>query len=338
MQTENFESKIRRIAGTFDRRPPQTTWEQIQRELPQKPDSGTGPGLLRWGLPLALVAAVAIGLIIWPQFETPQVWMDDYILALRQAKAENKPLLLLFTRTCPDCEKLDDILERSNIDELAESYIPVRLLLDDQTPMDGAPAVPQLFPKGTLELVHLPDTHGQSAWRVKGQERTLLTWGQVWEFWMEAVFFTQRPPLLVLLTPQEEPIAQYNYIEHTELSAREIGKEIDRWLALQLDLKGEHLEGKMLFTSLCASCHNRNMKDPLTGPALGGIREKWSDYPESDLYDFIRDPQQSIYDGHPLALATWNEWKPTVMTSFSDISDGSLKKLLDYIDWQYEQN
>ena len=28
--------------------------------------------------------------------------------------------------------------------------------------------------------------------------------------------------------------------------------------------------GKELFIANCASCHNKNMKDKLTGPALGG--------------------------------------------------------------------
>ena len=32
--------------------------------------------------------------------------------------------------------------------------------------------------------------------------------------------------------------------------------------------------GEALFKANCASCHNRNMKDDLTGPALGGVEER----------------------------------------------------------------
>ncbi|MBI5914780.1 MAG: cytochrome c, partial [Bacteroidetes bacterium] len=34
--------------------------------------------------------------------------------------------------------------------------------------------------------------------------------------------------------------------------------------------------GKVLFKNNCASCHNKNMKDKLTGPALGGLQERWA--------------------------------------------------------------
>ena len=42
--------------------------------------------------------------------------------------------------------------------------------------------------------------------------------------------------------------------------------------------------GKTLFKNNCASCHNKNMKDKLTGPALGGTQERWAAYPKEDLY------------------------------------------------------
>ena len=53
-------------------------------------------------------------------------------------------------------------------------------------------------------------------------------------------------------------------------------------------------EGKTLFRNYCATCHNRNMVDDLTGPALGGTQERWSDYPQEDLYSWIRNSQALI--------------------------------------------
>lgn len=339
MEKENFETKIQRIAREFDRRPPQQTWKNIEQGIGSTGNSFRPRNLPKWALPAGLAAAILItGLLIWPQFKSEPVWMDNFWDALLLAEQENKPLLLLFTRTSPDCKRLDNILAHSDIDDLNDHYIPVRLLLDDQTPMDGAPPVIQLFSDKNIELVHLPE-YGQSALRAVDQDIILKTWGQVWEFWLEDDFHSSRPPVLVLLTPDKKRIAQYDYVVNTEFSAREMSRDIERWLALNLDVyAAPHFEGKKLFTDLCASCHNRNMKDPLTGPALGGIREKWSAYPEEDLYNFIRNSRQMIAEGHPLALASWNEEGHSIMTSFPELTKGELKILVDYIEWQYARN
>ena len=60
--------------------------------------------------------------------------------------------------------------------------------------------------------------------------------------------------------------------------------------------------GKTLFKNQCASCHNKNMKDKLTGPALGGVQERWAAYPKEDLYSWIRNSQAMINSGHPRAV------------------------------------
>ena len=44
------------------------------------------------------------------------------------------------------------------------------------------------------------------------------------------------------------------------------------------------------------------MKDDLTGPALGAVEERWADYPEEDLYNWIRNSGAMIADGHPRAV------------------------------------
>lgn len=90
--------------------------------------------------------------------------------------------------------------------------------------------------------------------------------------------------------------------------------------------------GKELFKANCATCHNKNMKDKLTGPALGNMMADWSAYPESDLYDWIRNSQAMIEKGHPRAVATWNEYKPVVMTGFPSLSDEDISDLIAYID------
>jgi mono/diheme cytochrome c family protein len=95
-------------------------------------------------------------------------------------------------------------------------------------------------------------------------------------------------------------------------------------------------EGKALFRSQCASCHNKNMKDDLTGPALGGTQERWADYPKEDLYSWIRNSQKMIADGHPRANEVWDEWKPTVMNNFLNLTDQEITNILGYIEGVYE--
>lgn len=88
--------------------------------------------------------------------------------------------------------------------------------------------------------------------------------------------------------------------------------------------------GEKLFKAQCNTCHNRNMVDDLTGPALKGFEERWADYPEEDLYNWIRNSQKMIAEGHPRGVELWNAWKPTVMTSFN-LSDEEIANVFAYI-------
>lgn len=87
--------------------------------------------------------------------------------------------------------------------------------------------------------------------------------------------------------------------------------------------------GKTLFKNNCASCHNKNMKDKLTGPALGGAQERWGD--DGALHDWIRNSQAMIAKGHPRAVQIYNEYNKVVMTSFPSLSDADINNILAYI-------
>ena len=87
--------------------------------------------------------------------------------------------------------------------------------------------------------------------------------------------------------------------------------------------------GKTLFKNNCASCHNKDMKSKLTGPALGGVQDKWDD--EADLYAWIRN-SQSMIETHPRGIELWAEWGPTVMNSFPNLTDEDIANILGYID------
>jgi cytochrome c2 len=90
-------------------------------------------------------------------------------------------------------------------------------------------------------------------------------------------------------------------------------------------------EGKTLFRNKCATCHNKNMVDNATGPALAGVEERWADYPREDLYLWIRNSQSMIDAGHPRAVEVWNEWKPTQMNNFLELTDQDIENILAYI-------
>ena len=114
-------------------------------------------------------------------------------------------------------------------------------------------------------------------------------------------------------------------------SSVEEGSQICGVTNLPLHSFSEEAEkGKKLFRNNCASCHNKNMKDEMTGPALAGVEERWSNYPREDLFAFIRSSQKMITDGHPRATQIWDEFKPTIMNSFN-LKDEEIDFILTYI-------
>ena len=93
--------------------------------------------------------------------------------------------------------------------------------------------------------------------------------------------------------------------------------------------------GKELFIANCAACHNKNMKDNLTGPALGGLEERWAAYPRADLYSWIRNSQSLISAGHPRAVELWNQWKPVLMNNFTGLTDEQIESIILHVNDVY---
>lgn len=89
--------------------------------------------------------------------------------------------------------------------------------------------------------------------------------------------------------------------------------------------------GKVLFKNACAACHNKNMKDNLTGPALGGVEERWAAYPIEDLYAWIRNSPALIASGHPRAVEVFNQWNKVQMQAFPNLTDQEIANILAYV-------
>ena len=87
--------------------------------------------------------------------------------------------------------------------------------------------------------------------------------------------------------------------------------------------------GKRIFRNYCATCHNSNMKEDLTGPALAGVTKK---YKKEWLYAFTRNSQKMIADGDPQALKQWADWGPTVMNNFPNLKDEELDDIYYYVE------
>ena len=86
-------------------------------------------------------------------------------------------------------------------------------------------------------------------------------------------------------------------------------------------------EGRKLFRSLCASCHKLDKK--LVGPALGGVEERR----ENDwLKSWIKNNAALRASGDRDAIAVFNEYNGSVMSSFPQLSDVQIDDILYYTD------
>jgi mono/diheme cytochrome c family protein len=86
-------------------------------------------------------------------------------------------------------------------------------------------------------------------------------------------------------------------------------------------------KGKALFQQDCASCHNVHKK--LTGPALKGIEERWSD--KKLLHQWIHNSAAVLATGDVYANNLFNEYNKLAMTPFPSLSDADIDDILAYI-------
>ncbi|NJO87090.1 MAG: cytochrome c [Lewinella sp.] len=104
--------------------------------------------------------------------------------------------------------------------------------------------------------------------------------------------------------------------------------------------QGDPVKGKALWNEhICGSCHNKNMKANLTGPALGGVEERWAAEPREHLYEWVRASQALIASGKSArAKAVWAQWGPTVMSNYPSLSDGDVEHILAFVRCSYDGN
>ena len=85
-------------------------------------------------------------------------------------------------------------------------------------------------------------------------------------------------------------------------------------------------EGKSIFSSRCASCHNVNKV--LTGPALAGVHERRSmDW----ITRFIKSSQTMIKSGDKDAVALFEKFNKIPMPDYPDLTDANVVSIVEYI-------
>lgn len=89
-------------------------------------------------------------------------------------------------------------------------------------------------------------------------------------------------------------------------------------------------QGMQLFKNNCASCHAKNMKAKMTGPALAGVEERWENDNER-LYAWIRNSQAFLATGDEYANNLYQEYGGSVMTAFPNLTDAEIANILAYI-------
>lgn len=86
------------------------------------------------------------------------------------------------------------------------------------------------------------------------------------------------------------------------------------------------IDGKSIFTSRCAACHNVNKT--LTGPALAGVDERRSiDW----IVNFVHSSQAMVKKGDKDAVMIYEKFNKIPMPDHTDLSADHIKSIVAYI-------
>ena len=93
-------------------------------------------------------------------------------------------------------------------------------------------------------------------------------------------------------------------------------------------------KGKMLFHNNCATCHNKNMKDKLTGPGLNDWRNYLKD--ENEMLLFIHNSKIYLTSNKRLRKKL-KEFEGAECTAFPNLNLEDIKQIIAYIDEMYSK-
>jgi cytochrome c551/c552 len=85
-------------------------------------------------------------------------------------------------------------------------------------------------------------------------------------------------------------------------------------------------DGKLIFSSRCAACHNVNIK--LVGPALAGVDQRHNiDW----IVNFVHSSQTLVKKNDKDAVALFNQFNNMVMPDHPDLSSDQIKSIVEYV-------
>jgi hypothetical protein len=85
-------------------------------------------------------------------------------------------------------------------------------------------------------------------------------------------------------------------------------------------------DGKKIFTTRCASCHNVNKV--VLGPALAGVTDRHS---EDWIIKFVHSSQTLIKGGDLVAVSLYEKFNKISMPDHPDLSTENIKGILAYV-------
>ncbi len=85
-------------------------------------------------------------------------------------------------------------------------------------------------------------------------------------------------------------------------------------------------EGKTIFMSRCAGCHNVNKI--VTGPALAGIDNR---RPIEWIIKFVHSSQSVVKSGDPYAVSLFEKFNKIQMPDHADLTEDNIKSIVAYV-------
>ncbi|MET0392904.1 MAG: cytochrome c [Chitinophagaceae bacterium] len=85
-------------------------------------------------------------------------------------------------------------------------------------------------------------------------------------------------------------------------------------------------EGKTIFMTRCAGCHNVNKT--LTGPALGGVDKRHS---IGWIVKFVQSSRMLVQSGDREAVAIFQQFNSVSMPDHPDLTADNIKSIVEYI-------
>ncbi|MEM6770783.1 MAG: c-type cytochrome [Bacteroidota bacterium] len=104
-----------------------------------------------------------------------------------------------------------------------------------------------------------------------------------------------------------------------------------------LEGTGDYNTGKKVWNANgCGGCHAKSMAEDGTGPALGGVQERWSAEPREHLYEWIQNNGKLRTSGKSArAVEVYEAWNGAAMNLYPGITNQDVEHLLAYIKGQY---